>query len=130
MQLFASYAKKLITPIAIVGLFLAYSPLAKAFPFRKDPESFTAYMNTRQWRDGSKVTFMNLHGCKDVSVQELRRFNIDLPPFYFCSGGFVRIQNPMGSKVYSLGKDVIYYSKTDKEEARWSYSSSNNCRYQ
>lgn len=80
-------------------------PLAgQAFPFKEDPRSFEAYLNTRSWKDGSTLKFSGLNTCrmgKDLGGNS----------YYGCTGGFVTITNPQGTKVcvISWPKDPTSY---------------------
>jgi hypothetical protein len=63
-------------------------------PFKKDPISFTKYLNSVQWESGDKVYFQNLGNCK--------RGDLTPNSTYGCNSGYVTITNPMGTKICSL----------------------------
>ena len=69
-------------------------------------------MNTRNWSDGSRITFQNLTNCGGGS---------QVFGAYYCLSGFATISNPMGTKVCEA--NVSYYYDTT-----YKYITA-NCRY-
>ena len=97
----------------MVGVSMAFShPAALAYPFALEPRSFTSYLNSLRWRDGSRVYFQNLFDCisdennKTLS-DSMSSWNnplLETPTFksYACSGGFATISSPQGRQVCKL----------------------------
>lgn len=102
------------------------APKAEAYPFQPNPEAFAAYMNTRTWKSGSKITFSNLVDCHAGTpddVVDVRRGQIGSTPYrYSCQGGFVQISNPMGIKICELER-LVYTSSSIAQDPRYRTSS-------
>jgi hypothetical protein len=81
-----------------------YSPVAYAFPFQSNPQSFQNYMNSRKWNDGIRKEYSNFHKCvfgtTDPGIMELA------PGVVFeeanCQG-YVKRYTPQGVQVCRVG---------------------------
>jgi len=128
-----SSRKSVLFSVFGTGLTFGVMPLAIAYPFNPNPDSFASYLNSMSWDDGSRNYFQNLHNClaidKDKTLADsFRSWNnplIQTPTYqsYLCMGGFVTITDPQGSKTCKVSS-VAWDGKSRR--TNFSYS---NCRY-
>ena len=104
------FVKGIIKQVLLATCVIGAPTSVFAYPFNPDPQSFQNYMNTRSWKSGSKAYFQNLNSCGGADAT-----------FFYCSGGFVTISSPMGTKVCEISsanwsRDLI------KNKGSFSYS--------
>ena len=77
-----------------------YPPVAQAFPFQKNEQSFTSYLNSQvKWKDRMRRVFSNVYDCKfqdpGQGPPEGAWFNDQLA---LCNG-YMTTYSPQGVKV-------------------------------
>jgi hypothetical protein len=88
---------------SIVTLIAASS--ANALPFNPNPSSFENWLNAKNipWENGAqKIKFSYLGGCLETNVGH-----------YFCTQGYARISDPLGTRTCQLLN--VTYQPTPKD---------------
>ena len=109
--------KGIIKQVLLATCVIGAPTCVFAYPFNPDPQSFQKYMNAVKWNDGSKVFFQNINRCSSLS------YGNNDKGWYYCTGGYATITNPMGTKICDL-KDASYLVATNSI----AYTP-NQCRY-
>ena len=74
-----------------------------AYPFKRNPKSFSEYLNKLTWRDGKRRSFQDLGGCESEYYDTI----------YTCAYGYLKISDPVNGKrlcelLPELGEVVRY----------------------
>lgn len=107
--------KGIIKQVLLATCVIGAPTCVYAFPFQTNPQSFQSYMNTRNWKDGSKAYFENVNTCSESGPSDAR--------YYYCTSGFITITNPKGRMTCDL--TILTYSSID---GTYNYRMS-GCRY-
>jgi hypothetical protein len=92
-----------------------YPPVAQAFPFQKNAQSFTSYLNSQaKWRDGMKRVFSNVYDCK---FREVGDSSSNPGEQYAMCTGYMTVYSPQGVKV-CLVNDLRFEQKMVPEVER------------
>lgn len=101
--------------------------MAMPFPFKTEPTSFAAYLNTsgKPAEDGTKVNFSNLSQCSTGTAGSQK--------VYQCKEGRVTISGPAGSKVCALSTEtsvgLVSYETGENGRGQWKITT-NGCKDQ
>ena len=59
-----------------------------------NPNDFTKYLNSVDWKDGKKKTFFKLSKCDSSFGSGYRQ--------YWCDYGYVKVEDPLGERVCEI----------------------------